>query len=219
MEKTQNSCQSLVNEMHNAKGYDLNVPKFDTKEVDHPKGTILTDDNDKPILDSAGNKQIVQVKQFKPTSGEHSEKWFYQGELHSLVIPNDAFRCLQLDEDIIPLVESESGDKIRTTHKVTWIKSDIINLPIHELTEQIKGDVMLTGLSIKMLKIEDSITNMAKNGQVKFSPKSVEFFRNMLVPKIDTAFNVLQNKAENAKTKRSKRAPKLIRFVAVPVEI
>lgn len=217
-----NSCQVLVNELAKAEGYDLNVSEFETREVDHPKGIILTNDNDKPILDSEGNTQIVQVKQFKPTSGSHVNKWFFQSELHSLVIPNATFFCLQLDEDIIPLVESDSGDRVRTTHKITWIKSDIIDLPLYEITEYIKGEVILTGASIKMLKIEESINNMVKNNAVKFSSKSVEYHQRMTVPRIETAYNLLNNKAINqengAQKKRGKKQPKPIRFVAVPVQ-
>ena len=204
MEKQeQNSVQVLVDELSRAKGYGLNVSEFDTRMVDHK-------DNKK---DDDGN--VVQVKEFSPTTGNHKDKWFSQSELHSLVISNQAFHALQLDDEIIPVVLSESGTKVRSTHKLSWVKVDIIDLPIMKLTERIKGLVTLTELSIKALKVEEQIMNMSKNASLTFNPQDIIKVQNILLPKLDLAFNTLVNKASNVKKDRKSREPKLVRFVSI----
>ena len=204
MEKTErNSVQVLASELHKADGYNLNVAEFNTRMVDH---------KDKK-KDDDGN--IIQVKEFSPTTGDHKDVWFSQSELHSLVISNQAFHALQLDEDIIPVVLSESGTKVRSTHKLTWVKTDIIDTKVMELTERIKGLVTLTELSIKALKVEEQIMNMSKNASLTFNPADIIKVQNILLPKLDLAFNTLVNKASNVKKNRKSREPKLVRFVSI----
>ena len=203
MESNQgNSVQQLVAKLANAKGYDLNIT-FITRKIDHPKGT----------KDSDGN--VIQVVEYQHPDATDKTVWLKQSEVHSLVISNGAFDALQLDEDIIPVVLSESGTKVRSTHKLTWVKVDVIDTPVMDLTERIKGLVTLTELSIKALKVEEQIMNMSKNASLTFNPADIIKVQNILLPKLDLAFNTLVNKASNVKKNRKSREPKPVRFVSI----
>ena len=91
-----NAVQVQVHELSKMAGYDLHVREWDVREVDHPKGNVLADEDGDAILDNNGNEQIVQVKQWQPKTGDHTNEWFYQSELFSLVILTETFHFLQL---------------------------------------------------------------------------------------------------------------------------
>ena len=197
MESNQgNSVQQLVAKLASAKGYELNTT-FISKDAPHP------------------TKKDETIKVYQAENATDKTVWLKQSEVHSLVISNGAFDALQLDEDIIPVVLSESGTKVRSTHKLSWIKTDVIDTEIIDLTERIKGLVTLTELSIKALKVEEQLTNMAKNASLTFNPEDILKVQNILMPKFDNAFNILFNKASNTKTDRKTRTKKAVRFVSI----
>ena len=197
MEKTeQNSVQVLVAELAKAKGYELNTT-FISKDAPHP------------------TKENETIKLYQDEKATDKTVWLKQSEVHSLVISNQAFTALQLDDDIIPVKLSESGTKVRSTHKLTWVKVDVIDTPIMELTERIKGLVTLTELSIKALKVEEQLSNMAKNASLTFNPDDILKVQRVLMPKFEVAFNTLYNKASNVKKNRKSREPKPVRFVSI----
>ena len=202
MESNQgNSVQQLVAKLANAKGYDLNTT-FISKDAPHP------------------TKKDETIKLYQ-NEADNTSDWLKQSEVHSLVISNGAFDALQLDEDIIPVVLSESGTKVRSTHKLSWVKSDIVGedpkkvSELIDLTERIKGLVTLTELSIKALKVEEQLVNMSKNASLTFNPDDIKKVQDILIPKFEIAFNTLFNKASNTKADRKARTKKAVRFVSI----
>jgi len=194
--RQQSSVQGMVAELANQAEYikAVSAEQWETREIDHP------------------TKKDTKVTQYRVKG---TDDWLKQSEVFSLVVGNQAFEVLQLDDDIIPTVLSQSGTKVRSTHKISWIKSEIVGTKTQELCERIKGIVTLTELSIKALKVEEQLSNMAKNASLKFNPEDILKVKQALLPKFDTAFNTLFNKASDHKEDRGERAKKPVRYVAI----